>query len=135
MPRRSNEFQRLIYLVHRHLHDRATVTESALLPDRVGGEAREVDVLIEEPVGQVHMLIGVECRNHGRPATIEWVQQMRGKHEHRTDKLVLASRSRFTKSAVEEAKRHGIETMSLSEASEADWTVIVNRLKAISRSI
>ncbi len=131
MPKRSNEFQRLIYLVHRELHDRATVTESAMLADRLGGPAQEVDVLIEEPIGQIHMLIGVECRDRGRPATVEWVQQMRGKHQHRTDKLVLVSRSGFTGTAVDEARRHGIETMSLAEAREADWNVVVNKLKEV----
>src|SRR3712207_6485571 len=111
MPRRSNEFQRLIYLLHRQLHHRATVNESAMLPDRLGGDAQEVDVLIEEPVGQIRMLIGVECRDRSRPATVEWVQEMRGKHQHRTDKLVLVSRSGFTRTALREAQRYGIETI------------------------
>ncbi len=129
MPRRSNEFQRLGYLLHRQLHDRVTVTESAMVADRVGGEPQEVDVLIEEPVGQIRMLIGVECRDHNRRATVEWVQQMHGKHLHRTDKLILISRSGFTGSALAEAQRFGIETMSLQEAGEVDLAVIVGKLK------
>jgi hypothetical protein len=102
-----------------------------MIPDRLGGEAQEVDVLIEEPFGQYRLLIGVECRNSKRPATIEWVQQMRGKHLHRTDKLVLLSRSGFSEAAIDEAQRHGIVTMALAEASRADWTTIVNKLMEV----
>lgn len=131
MPQRSNEFQRLIYLLHLQMHHRAKVTESAMVANRLGGAPQEVDVLIEEPIGQICMLIGVECRDHRRPVTIEWVQQMRGKHEHRTDKLILVSRSGFTDSAISEARRYGIETMGLLEATKSDWTVIVNRLKEV----
>ncbi len=131
MPKRSNSFQTLIYLLYHQLHDRATVTESAMVSDRLGGSVQEVDVLILEPVGQMQLQIGVECRDRGRPATIEWVQQMRGKHQHRVDKLVLVSRSGFTKSSTEEARRHGIETLSLSEANQTDWNVMVDQIKEL----
>lgn len=131
MPIRSNEFQRLIYLLHHQLHGRAKVTESAMLPDRLGGIAQEIDVLIEETIGQIPMLIAVECRDHQRRATLEWVQQMWGKHQHRVDKLVLVSRSGFTQEALEAARRYGIGTMNLLGAHEADWNVVVNKLKEV----
>jgi len=131
MPVRSNEFQRLIYLLHHQLHDRAIVVESAMVPDCFGGSEQEVDVLIEEPVGMINMLIGIECRDRSRPASIEWVQQMRGKHEHRTDKLVLVSRSGFTRGGLEEAEKYGIEVMDLGEAYETDWNVVVNKLEQL----
>ena len=131
MPRRSYEFQRLIYLLHHQLHDRATVSESAMLPDRLGGKAQEVDILIEEPVGQITLRIGVEVRDRSRAADVGWIQEMRGKHEHRTDKLILVSRTGFTKPALYEAQKFGIETMHLQEAIEADWAGIVSKLKEV----
>jgi hypothetical protein len=56
---------------------------------------------------------------------------MRGKHQHRTDKLILVSRSGFTKSALNEAEKFGIEAMGLQEAFEADWAGKVSKLKEV----
>jgi hypothetical protein len=41
MPKRSNEFQRLIYLVHVNLAAGATVTESKMLRDRITGRSEK----------------------------------------------------------------------------------------------
>src|SRR5688500_9052120 len=108
MPQRSNEIQRLIHDIHHQLHDRATVRESVMLPDRTGRPALEVDVLIEDKSGEYPILIAVECIDHGRRADIGWVLQMAAKHENRTDKLVLISRSGFSKNALGEAARRRI---------------------------
>jgi hypothetical protein len=51
MPKRTNDFQRLIYLVRVNLADGATVTESKMLKDRITGTMREVDICIEGSVG------------------------------------------------------------------------------------
>ena len=42
VPQRSNDFQRLVYLVKTHVAAGATVTESKLLPDWIAGTKREV---------------------------------------------------------------------------------------------
>src|SRR5215203_3804833 len=126
MPRRSNEFQCLIHDIHHQLHDSATVRESVLVPDRNNGPALEVDVLIEDKSGEYPFVIGVECIDHKRPADIGWVLQMSKKHENRTDKLVLVSRSGFSKNALNEAARNGIITLRLADALGVDWTEFVN---------
>jgi len=50
MPRRSNEFQRLIFLVKQQVAADCTVTESKMLPDRLSNSLREVDICIERSV-------------------------------------------------------------------------------------
>ncbi len=102
-----------------------------MVPDRLGGKAQEVDILIEEPAGQITLQIGVEVRDRSRAADVGWVQEMRGKHEHRTDKLILVSRTGFTKNALNEAEKFGIETMDLQEAIESDWAGKVSKLKEV----
>ena len=42
-------------------------------------------------------MIGIECTAGGRPATVEWVNEMIGKHgELPVDKTILVSKSGFT---------------------------------------
>lgn len=132
MPKRSNKFQKLIYTIHKQLSTEAIVTESKLMIDRVTKVEREVDVVIEIMTGDLPVVIGVEVVSHNRPADLEWLNKMWGKHKNLpTNKLVLVSKSGFTATAIEEGKMLGIELKSLNDAIEADWTLIVNKLKEL----
>ena len=46
MPKRTNEFQSLIYLIQSQLTKDATVTESGMLVDKDTGDLAEVDVVV-----------------------------------------------------------------------------------------
>lgn len=120
MPKRSNDFQRLIYLVRCNLADGAKVVESKLLRDRQTKTLREVDVAIEGSVGGHQVRICIECRDHKRIADVQWVEQMKAKHERLdTNALMLASRSGFSPEALAVAKTYGIDTFTLEELDEA----------------
>ena len=54
MPKRSNDFQRLVYLVRVNLAGGATVTESKMMRDRLTKRFREV-VGPEQPEDQAPM--------------------------------------------------------------------------------
>ena len=119
MPKRSNEFQKLVFLVKKHVAAGATVTESKLLPDRITGANREVDVCIESTVGGHDVLVSIECRDRGRRADVGWVEKMIGKHGHLpTNRLVLISKSGFTKEALEKARTYGFEAIALEAVNE-----------------
>lgn len=127
MPKRSNDFQQLIYLIHHQLASEATVTESKFLHDRAAGAEREVDIVIETQVGNYSVIIGIECQGRGRVASVEWVEQMVAKHQTLpTDKLILVSQSGFSPNAHKKAKALGIETMTLRQAVRANWNKLVN---------
>lgn len=67
-------------------------------------------------------MLSVEVRDWSRPVGSGWVEEMSGKHQAlRTDKLVLVSKSGFTKPAIEKAKARGIETLTIEEACDTDW--------------
>ena len=132
MPKRSNAFQNLLHVLYRQLAVNATVTESKMLYDSAAEEVREVDIVIESEVAGHRITIGVECNAHTRKSCVEWVERMRGKHEHLpTDKLILVSQSGFYKSARKKAQFYGIETISLGEAVKADWTKIVGKTERL----
>lgn len=132
MPKRSNKFQKLIYIIHKQLSSDATVTESKLLVDRVTKVEREVDVVIETTTGDLEITIGIEVTAQSRRAGLPWLNEMWSKHKNLpTDKLVLVSKSGFARTAIDEGKMLGIELMNLDEAIVADWTLIVNKLQEV----
>jgi hypothetical protein len=119
VPKRSNDFQRLIFLVKKHFAGGATVTESKILHEIDSDEEREVDVVIEMTVAGQPVIIGIECIDKNRRAGKEWVEQMHGKHSRLpTDQLVLASRRGFYEPAIRKAKTFNIQTLAFAEATE-----------------
>jgi hypothetical protein len=90
MPKRTNEFQKLVYLVRTHVAAGATVTESKELVDKVAGKKREVDICIEGSVGGVHTIISTECTDLSRQADVTWIKKKASKHKYLpTDVLFL----------------------------------------------
>jgi hypothetical protein len=122
MPKRSNEFQRLVYLVRLNLAEGATVTESKMMRDRLTKRFREVDVVIQGKVGSQPVVVCIECRDHKRVTDVTWVDMMKTKHDRlNTNALLLASASGFTKEAVDVARKYGIELITLENQETADF--------------
>ena len=97
MPKRTNKFQTLVYVVRTHVAAGATVTESKELVGKVTGEKREVDICIEGSVGGVLTVISIECTDLSRQADVTLVKKMASKNKDLpTDVLFLYSRSCFT---------------------------------------
>ena len=134
MPKRTNEFQHLITLIERLVADAdARVTESKELTDNITGKLREVDIVIERNDGVRDVVVGVECSgSSSRPATVEWVERMWGKHSSLpTDKLVLVSKSGFSDSAKKKAEWWHISTLTLDQAQDFDWESEVTRINEL----
>lgn len=75
MPKRSNDFQRLVYLVRLNLAEGAEVTESKMMRDRLTKRFREVDIVIKGKVGSQPVVVCVECRDHKRVADVTWLDR------------------------------------------------------------
>lgn len=118
MPKRTNEFQKLVFLVKTHAATGAVVAESKLLRDNVTGAEREVDVCVESHVAGHDVVISIECNARGRKAHVGWVEEMKAKHERLpTNVLVLVSRSGFSKEAARVAKTYAMQTLSLNSVN------------------
>jgi hypothetical protein len=124
MPKRSNKFQKLITAIHACIANDISVEESAFLVDRETGEKREVDILLKSQLGDYSVVLSVEVNDRSRRAGSGWVEEMAAKHQALlTNKLVLVSRSGFTKPAMKKAKARGIEALTIEEASATDWNL------------
>jgi hypothetical protein len=84
---------------------------------------REVDIVVEAPIAGHLVTVGIECIEQGRPASVEWIDKMHGKHrDTEIDKLVLISKSGFSVTAKASAASLGYEALTLDEAEAVDWT-------------
>src|SRR4051794_8414322 len=112
MPARSNEFQRLIFLVKEQLAGTTSVvTESRFLPHRDTGE-REVDIVIETKVAGHTFMASVECTKTGRKASVGWVEEMLAKHQGLPTNLLVLASTGFTSGAIKVAAANRIELLS-----------------------
>jgi hypothetical protein len=122
MPKRTNDFQKLVYLIRVNLAAGTRVTESKMLRDRITNRKREVDVCVEGEVGGHPVMVSIECRDHARVADIGWIDAMQSKHSRLpTNALILASRRGFTPEARDVAASYGIRTISFSEMVDTDF--------------
>lgn len=126
MPKRSNEFQRLVALLEAQLAGSNAIIEESKLFTDIDGEQREVDIVVSAQVGQRRIVVGIECRDRSDPrrkADKTWMEQIAGKLEDLPEihRKVAVSSNGFSKGALKKAARNGIETLTLGEAEEVDW--------------
>lgn len=135
MPRRTNEFQQIVFIIQRQLAGKAVVTESMMLKDVFTGRDVEVDVVVVARVAGCEIVIGVECTAEARPATVEWVREMLGKHDSLPiDKTILVSRSGFTPDALMLANARNIAALTLETAEQSDWSDLIRDLNDLTLS-
>ena len=129
MPARTNHFQKLVFEIERQLALLgAVVKESAMLPERLTGELREVDILVSIDEGQHRVQIGIECQDRSRPATKQWVEAIAKKHEDLgINKTVLISSSGFYSAARRRAESLFIGILDIKGITKADWPTEVFR--------
>jgi hypothetical protein len=125
VPARSNPFQRLIFRIHEQLAAMAlpcTVQQSAMTAEPSSGSERETDVCIVTGVPNLGLKWAIECRDHSRPQSISWIDELLGKYvDLDYDKVVAVSSSGFTRAALAKAKKHDIECRTFEEAVGTDW--------------
>lgn len=133
MPKRTNVFQEVVAIVHRHMADDATVQESEMLVDRVSGQEREVDAVIRGSTANYEIIVSVEANARSRRASVEWVEQLIGKHGTLpTNQLILVSQAGFTKMGRALAEQKGVPAIAPESltAPNAEYQ-IVSKLRSI----
>jgi hypothetical protein len=125
MPKRTNNFQQLVYMIQMALAPSgAKITESAIVDGM-----REIDVLIESAVGPYSIKIAVEAKDEKRPLDVLTIEQMIGKYQSAggipVNKVVIVARNGFTGTAKTRAAQTNIELFTLDEAKQSDWTKLV----------
>lgn len=131
MPKRSTPFQAIVRLVRQHFAQAGvTITESKMLRDAVLDIEREVDIVIEGKCDGEPMVISVEVIEHGRVATLPWVEQILRKHRDLpTNRLLLVSKSGFSGNAQAAIQREAGRVQALTpEVIEINGEAVVKHL-------
>ncbi|HJQ59864.1 MAG TPA: restriction endonuclease, partial [Vineibacter sp.] len=68
----------LVAKIQRQLAPDAEVIHNTKLTGRQSGQARQIDVLVRQKIGQYEMLIVLDCKDHGRPVDIKGVEEFHG---------------------------------------------------------
>lgn len=132
MPKRTNLFQEVVEIIHRHMAGDLPVESPAMLRHKVTGKNREVDVVIRSNVAGQEVVVAVEATAKGRAADVQWVEQMLEKHHHLpTNKLVLVSESGFTPDGRSLAEAGGAVPLAPEDMAEGDPAYRMNNLRAI----
>lgn len=123
MPKRTNEFQALVKSIYDQMvPEGGIVTESAKLWDQEAQEMREVDILISHEYAGHQIRLVIECRDHARKETVQWIDYLVGiKNSLKVDKLIAVSSQGFTKAAKQKARFNNIEAITMREAQARDW--------------
>ena len=132
MPKRSNEFQRLVRAIETALAGTGnSVEESAMVPSRSGSHT-EVDILVTLRAGQRVLRVAVECRSHKRAQHVHWIHHLHSiLEEHPSiDRVVAVSNRPFSKQARKLATEIGIELRTLEDAVSEDWGNLMRWAKA-----
>ncbi|GAB3035753.1 hypothetical protein MBOU_36640 [Mycobacterium bourgelatii] len=128
MPKRSNEFQRLIALLTMLKAEGAEVNESVELETLDTGRKREVDVVAVGTVAGHIAVVGIEARDWKRKQDVQWVEQAKTKFDRLGANVkILVSSSGFTADALDTAKMYGIKTITPGEVTPEFVGKVVNR--------
>lgn len=98
------------------------ITPNALVAERVSGEQRQIDVLVEIPTGQRTLRVGLEVKDKSSPVDLPEVEQLIAKlSKADLDYGCVVARSGFTASAQREAALQGVELRTLKQIEMPGW--------------
>ncbi|MCT9109453.1 restriction endonuclease [Streptomyces mirabilis] len=108
MPSTSNplwqRYEQSVRTMLSTLDPAAKVIHNEHVAGRLSGKKRQIDVLATGTVVGQEVTVAVECKRHGRPSTIQLVDQFIGKLlDIGADRGILYSYAGFTSSAVSRA--------------------------------
>jgi len=127
MPKRSNEFQRLVALLTMVKSDGAIIHESVEIETLDGGKEREIDVVAVGAVAGHRTVVAIEARDTKRKQDVLWVEQAKTKFERLGANVkILAWSSGFTAEALGSATKFGIKTITPGEVTEKFGGRVVN---------
>jgi hypothetical protein len=117
MARKGREFELLVEKIEKiALSDGAKISSPGYLPDRITGEPREVDILIEQEIGTTSVKIVIECRDRSAIQDTTWIEQLHTKlNDIKINKAIAVSSNGFSQPAQDKAKFYNIEIRTFGE--------------------
>lgn len=123
MTKRSTEFELAAKEIYQQLEPECQIEHDQSLKGRHSGINRQIDVTIRKNIAGHELLIIVQCKDENKKLDVNKVGEfsavMNDVGAHRG---VLIAKKGFSKSALQLAKRSGIDCCLLHHAKYKDWT-------------
>ena len=122
MPQRTNDYQKLVELIHRlFAPQNAIVTASAMVMS-ASGQEREIDVLVHYETELYPVRIAVEAKDLSRAIETTTLEQYIGKYNSQggitVDKVIIVAKS-FARTASDRARSLGFELHTLKSLASS----------------
>lgn len=121
MPKRSNDFQKLLVTIQRIFAPTGAVVEESAMVTAPGiGQLREIDVLVSNSKsGPYKLKIAFEAKDHKRQLNVTDIEGIIGKYRSQgslvVDKVYVVTRRGISKTAKQKAEMNGIGVLTLLE--------------------
>lgn len=121
------KLEQLAAAIQAQLSPTSKISHNVKIPGRDSYIDRQIDVLIEDQVGQFPIRIAIECKNHGAPVDVNVIGEFQSLlKDTRISKGVLVSPSGFTKAALQLAATYGIEAYRPIDTDPHKWSCEVS---------
>ena len=118
------QLELLVAAIQRQLAPDAKVTHNAKLPGLLSETTRQIDVLVEQSIGQYSMRIALDCKDYRTPVDVKGVEEFHGLvQDVGVHKGALVCPAGFTKSAKKRAKKLQIDLYSPADTDPHKWQV------------
>jgi hypothetical protein len=119
-------FELLTAAIQRELAPQATVTPNAKLPGLRSKTTRQIDVLVEQDVGQHHLRIVLDCKDHQDSVDVKGIEEFMGLvADVGAHKGAMVAAKGFTEAAKERARDAGIDLFRVIDVADHKWKTYV----------
>lgn len=118
-PKPSDLFEQRIHRIHELIEgfDAEVTWDDRIIDPDQPSRRRQIDVTVKRD-GRLTI---IECRLHGSPQNVKWIEELIGRRQSLGAHAVIAvSASGFTKGAIAKARRYGVLVRDLRELSDDD---------------
>ena len=118
------QLELLVAAIQRELAPGATVTHNAKLPGLQSETDRQIDVLVEQNIGQYVLRIIIDCKDYATPVDVKGIEEFFGLvQDVGAHKGALVCPAGFTKSAKKRAKKLQVDLYSPADTDPHKWQV------------
>jgi len=120
------QLEYLVAMIQKQLSPDASVQHNVML-DGVDSETkRQIDVLVEQNIGQYTMQIVIDCKDYAKPVDVKGVEEFNGLvQDVRAHKGALVCPSGFTKAALKRARKLQIDLYRPVSTGKHKWQATV----------
>jgi hypothetical protein len=121
------EFENLAADIQRQLAPDARVETNVKMQGRRSGIERQIDIFVQQTVGQYEIRIIIDCKDYKKPVDVKDIEAFMGMVEDvGANKGAMIAASGFSSTAKQRAKDSGIDLYQLVDTRETKWKTYVS---------